>query len=320
MKQNLIFILTIGTLLFWLFSACEPHKDKVPQISIDLSEVTFSCDGGSCTVTLRANCPWMVALPSDTFFKITPTTGIGDEIISISVPGHDEIEDRGFMLNFTGTLDGRIALGKLLIRQLSQPGRASFSNVVVYDIFTDISLPGTQLLPYRGCFSLNVEANSEWFLTSNPPLKSIAVERGWPGITENYFWYDANICGKTIEYHLMLDCVKTSSGSWGDTLVMVQPPSIGTLSLVSITPSSDGETIPSSGADVILKVETNTYWAIKYDPDIRHLYPGSGAPKNKEVYVTVPVPPYDEPEGRTLRFWLLLSEILETEPLVLTQR
>ena len=109
---------------------------------------------------------------------------------------------------------------------------------------------------------------------------------------------------------------------------VVQQPLKGSISIVSITPSSDGKTIPAAGAKMILKVNSNSNWVIRYDPDLywpwdpdaEHLYPYGGGPGSDQL-VTVPVPPFDDPEGRTIRFWLLLNNLTyETGAIEFVQR
>ena len=315
MKQTIIILsLLFDVAIVLAFTACEPEPAD-PEISLSPEELLFTSDGGSGAVTLTANCNWEASFPDDLFFTLTPYKGNGNSKIQISVPPFEGIEDRGFVVHFTGESSGQIAMATLKINQLAKPGWASFSDVEAFDDLTGKQLPPGRLSPYRGSFGMNVTANSEWTLNSDPPVMSIMIERGWEGVTYNYVYYAANVTGHDIEYHFNLDC-RTSSGGGGDTLVMVQPPSEGSITVLDIPGSVDGQTIPASGAAVKLLVKANTSWILRCDLDVRQ-GGGNDRPDGKEYYFFIPA--CDEPEGRTIHFWLLLSDILETAPIELFQ-
>jgi hypothetical protein len=327
MKQTLIHLFVSAFAAVFLVAACEPKEEVFPEIEINPAEIVLTSDGGTASVVLSANCSWSMDVPSDSFLRIAPTTGNGNDVIEIVVPPTEDTEGRGLMFNINGYLEDKFTMTKLTVKQLGQPGSVVFRDVVIHN---SGGVPVEQIPPEGGFVSYTVVANYEWFLTANREGLHSLWDHGWMegwNQWESYTWFPANVSGEAFEYVLVLSCFDEFGGTT-DTLRLVQPPLEGSISLVSITPSSDGKTIPAAGARMILKVKSNSDWMIRHDPDIywpydpnaEHLSPYGGGPVSEQL-VTVPVPPFDDPEGRTIRFWLLLNNLTyETGAIEFVQR
>ena len=297
-----------------LSGACQREVEE-PWISIDPAEVVLTSDGGTEHVALSANCRWSMDVAADSFLKIRPTSGEGDAVIEIVVPPTEDVEGRGLMFNVNGYIEDKFTMTKLTVKQLGHPGVVGFRDVKIFDRAGYNQLE--ELPPEGGFVTYTIVSNYEWYLTTNRSLHSL-YDHGWMegwNEWESYTWFPANETGEAFENVLVLSCFNEFGGNT-DTLRLVQPSLEGSISLVSITPSSDGKTIPATGAKMILKVSSNSDWLIKHDPDIywpwdpsaEHIDMYGGGPVSGQL-VTVPVPPYDDPTGRTIRFWLMLNNL-----------
>lgn len=319
MKQTRKTVIAAAALMLagcFLLCQCGRNEDILPEIVIDPAEVVFTSDGGTSTVELHANCKWTAAVPDDAFFTLSPEKGEGDATLTLYVPEWDDVwNGRGFIIVFTADYERHLVQSRLVIQQTVPPGKITISDFNGYDITTYEPLQNKQLTPFHGECWMNVEANNEWWLDCDPPSDFFTIERGSPGKAKAYFYYPANISGETIEYHIKARC-ETASGIGRDSIVLVQPPSEGTMRLLSISPSEDGQTIPAAGADLYFHVKSNTLWQVKTDANLYY----SGLGYNNEDTFVVHVPPYEEPGGRTIRIWLRLSEKLDTNLFELVQR
>ncbi|MBR0223734.1 MAG: BACON domain-containing protein [Bacteroidales bacterium] len=320
MKQTLISFF-VWVLLF-LITACEPEE---PQISIDPPELLFTSDAGSCEINVHANCEWEAAFPPDAFFRMSPSSGKGDAVVTVSVPDYDVIEGRAFSVGFTANRGGHLTTKFLMIRQQAKPGWASFSHVRCADDWAQ-NLPAGQLSPIGGCLTMTIMANNDWTISCDQPVRHISFWRGYPGGWDNAVYYDANAGGEPIVYRFTLDC-QTQSGGGGETLVVEQPPMDGSLTLLSITPSNDGKTIPAEGADVVFRVKSNTYWILYFDPFFTTTPPASWIGDPGEWIISVSVPPLDTlsetEKGLVRHFWLHLHGVKgerESEAVELIQK
>lgn len=303
--------------------ACEGSEASSPEIVLDPPEIVFSYKGGSQTVELHADCKWTAAVPGDAFFNLLPRHGDGDATLTIFVPEWEDYYDewgnlkdeQAFVLVFTGSSDDRLIESRLIIRQTLPPGQVSIYDVRFQDKMTREYYTEGPLTPFRGVGWMTVEANNEWTMTCEPPTEGMRIDRGWPGVNEVFFGFPSNVSGETIEYHIKITC-STASGPGSDSLVLVQLPSEGSMSLLRISPSEDGRTIPAAGADLYLNVKSNTHWRVKTDSDF-FIY---GFGYDNEDTVVVHVPPLEEPGGRMIRLWLRLSELLDTNFIELEQR
>ncbi len=323
MKQTLIRCFALPVLLaLCLMTACG-GTDVAPRIILESHVVVFDSDGGTMTVELQANCPWNAVIPADAFFTLTPSSGIGDETLTIKVPKwkdfFDEwgfiMDERAFVLVFTGNSEDRLVESRLTIRQTVPPGRVSITDVRCKDLITYKNLPKGKLTPFRGEGWVTVEALNDWSMTCDPPIEQLLIDRWWRGSSEWYFVYPSNISGETIEYKIKASC-QTASGTGVDSIVLVQPPSEGSMQITGISSSNDGKTIPASGADLYLKVKANTLWQVMTDADLYY----SGLGYDNEDEVVVHVPSFEESGGRTIRLWLRLSELVDTNFIELEQR
>lgn len=328
MKQTLIHLFVSAFTAVFLVAACEPKEEVFPEIEINPAEIVLTSDGGTASVVLSANCSWSMDVPSDSFLRIAPTTGKGNDVIEIVVPPTEDTEGRGLMFNINGYLEDKFTMTKLTVKQDGHPGWVAFKEVKLFDKTGDVRVE--QLPPEGGYAMYTVEANYEWFLTCNREDLHSLMDHGWGngwGQWDSYTFFPANESGNPVENVLVLSCFDEFGGTT-DTLRLVQPALEGSISLVSITPSDDGKTIPATGAKMILKVSSNSDWMIRHDPDIywpwdpnaEHLKPYGGGPVSGRT-VTVPVPAFDDPEGRTIRFWLLLNNLTyETGAIEFVQR
>lgn len=292
--------------------SCEPREDSLPAISVDPPELLFTSDAGSCEVRVQSNCDWEALFPRDSFVKISPSSGKGDALVTVSVSDYDAIEGRNISVIFKASRSihskTEYQTDNLLIRQQAKPGWASFSHVRCADDWAQ-NLPAGQLSPIGGCLTMTIMANNDWTISCDQPVRHISFWRGYPGGWDNAVYYDANASGETIVYRFTLDC-QTESGGGGETLVVEQPPMDGSLTLLSITPSNDGKTIPAEGADVVFRVKSNTYWILYFDPFFTTTPPASWIGDPGEWIISVSVPPLDTlsetEKGLVRHFWLHL--------------
>lgn len=308
----------------FLVVACGLSEENLPSISVSPSELIFTSDAGSGKIEIQCNCEWEAVFPSDAFFKITPSSGNGDAVAVVSVPDYDVIEGRAFSVGFTANRKRQSKTSYLLIRQQAKPGWASFSHVRCADDWAQ-DLPAGQLSPIGGCLAMTIMANNDWTISCDQPVRHISFWRGYPG-WDNAVYYDANASGETIVYRFTLDC-QTESGGGGETLVVEQPPMDGSLTLLSITPSNDGKTIPAEGADVVFRVKSNTYWILYFDPFFTTTPPASWIGDPGEWIISVSVPPLDTlsetEKGLVRHFWLHLHGVKgerESEAVELIQK
>lgn len=330
MRQTLIHLFSIAFMVvgLFLFAACgpdEPEEEVLPRIEVEPAELLFTSDGGTESIALSANCSWSIDVPSDSFLTLSPTSGQGNTTVRVLVPPSDDVEARGVMFHINGVLDDKVAMTKLTVKQQGHPGEVSFKDVKLYNIAGDTRV--REIPPEGGFVTYTVVANYEWFFTTEPLELHSLMDHQWEGEWDSYTWFPANVSGQEIKHILALSCFD-EFGGMTDTLKLVQPPLEGSISLVSITPSSDGKTIPATGAKMILKVQSNSDWVIRYDPDIywpfdpaaEHLRPNGGGPVSAQQ-VIVPVPSIEGPEGRTIRFWLLLNNLtFETGAIEIVQQ
>ncbi len=113
--------------------ACE-EKTESAKLSLNVSELSFTAEGGEQTVTLTSNTEWSVPAVSGTWFEFDPSSGSGNATIVIAVAANSGKEREG---SIRLSSEDRTASATLVIRQAASADNPDLPDAILNETFAN---------------------------------------------------------------------------------------------------------------------------------------------------------------------------------------
>jgi len=144
MKKGLLIL----SLILPLLASCTETFSPSIKITPSLSNVPYT--GGSVDITVMTDLPWKVELYDESDnATISKTAGIGDDVVTITLPETDSWTTSSVKVTFTSSSNSATAVKYAIITQDYKP-------------YISVSGPGETVPKEGGLVKLVVTANEEW--------------------------------------------------------------------------------------------------------------------------------------------------------------
>jgi len=147
-----------------------------PYLDLDTRTLTATSDGGTFTINITSNSEWTATAESADWYTMTPTSGIGNGAITVTVSKYTEAVPRTakFVITGTETLVTDVTLTQTGPTPPAEPGKESFSVIANGGDF-EVEVPSG--------YTYSAEAGASWVkvTSSNDGLLKFTVESNLSG-------------------------------------------------------------------------------------------------------------------------------------------
>lgn len=145
-----------------VFVSC--HKVVTPAISVDVLTSEMDYIGGSISVIVTSNVSWTASCDCDNV-KITPSSGVGGEVVKIVVSKNESIDTQSIRVTYTAKGEEASATAKTVITQAAVP--------FIYVAQSEFTAPAD-----GGGLNISVYSNRSWTVAEISPVISVSPASG----------------------------------------------------------------------------------------------------------------------------------------------